>query len=106
MLNFTGVMNNVTTILGLIQRLEPAVLAIPEVQGLVEAAISAFSNEDKAVIEAEYVQRMGKTDADHEETQQELQQAAAATVPGSGEVDASPKGGGLAEEGGEGQPVS
>lgn len=77
MVSVSGITNNVNTILSLIQRLEPAVAALPEVVGLVEAAISTFSNEDKHAVQEAYKAKMAKTDSDHEETQQELAQEAA-----------------------------
>jgi uncharacterized protein YukE len=92
-LSTDGISLNATTILSIIARLEPAVLAIPEVVDLVKAAISVFSQEDKGKVEDAYQAKMAQTDKAHEDTQHVLQEEAA-TVPGSGEVDASPKGGG------------
>jgi hypothetical protein len=90
----SGVVNSVQTILGLLGRMDPVIAALPEVVGLIEAAISSFSNEDKNSVQQAYEKKMAATDAAHEETQKELQEEAA-TVPGSGEAESSPKGGGL-----------
>jgi hypothetical protein len=92
MVSVSGLSLNVTTVLGIIQKAEAAALALPEFKDLFLAAISIFSPHDQDALRKEYEARMPQTDADHLETQKELQEKAA-EVPGSGEADTSPKGG-------------
>lgn len=80
-LNTTGVSNTLNTIVGLIQRLNPVVAALPEVAGLIEAAISVFNSSDKQAVQDAYAEKIAQTDAAHEETQKELGEVAAKADP-------------------------
>jgi hypothetical protein len=91
-LSVSGLSLNVTTILGIIQKAEAAALALPEFKSLFEAAISVFSHQDQDTLRKEYEARMPQTDADHLETQKELQEKAASVDTSNAE--SSPKGGG------------
>lgn len=76
-LSVSGLALDVTTVVGIIKDVASAVeLAAPGFKTLLEAAMSTFSITDQDTIEKAYHERMGQTDADHLETQDELQEKA------------------------------
>lgn len=88
-LNFTGLHLNLTTLIGIIGKMVPAVAALPEVADLISAAASVLSGEDKDKLQAVYQAKIAATDAAHGQTQEALEQAA------HPEDNSSPKGGAL-----------